>query len=222
MFNSLDSKEINCQSKVSKENKLSKDSNEEFLSLKESFDYGNPFEDKKLYNLTDFKNLDIFNLENNIVDMCDNPSFLYGENNYSFLDNQVDNIIDNMFMKNNIVVKNKVNEDCNVCQVNKKEKDLKKQNSSENLEIKLNFNNLKNEGDKMKEKLEVKENADDKNKGIDKKSMLNSLISQLDDLENLVKNTKKELMNFNNKKDLNDIDKEEFINLDNKIKQIFK
>ena len=54
--------------------------------------------------------------------------------------------------------------------------------------------------------------------------MLNSLINQLSDLENLVKNTKNELMNICNKKDsnLNEIDKEDFIKLDTKIKQIFK
>jgi len=194
--------------------------------------------------ITDFRNMDIFSLEDNILEMCDNPAFFYSESNFNFLDHQVDNIIDSMFSKNNIVLTNKETEDCNICLSNTNNfcelKNNKNVNSKENIKIESNNINIYNnqcikkeeikkvnstENDEQKiKKIEKSENKDGTAQG-EKKVMLNSLIMQLEDLEKLVNSTKNELMKFtkNEQDSGNDIlNKNNLKSLNSKIENLFK
>jgi hypothetical protein len=133
-----------------------------------------------------YKNMDITALEREINDLCDNPAnFLRNDFlNYENFDSQLDNIVEAMFDKNNIVANPNIGE-CNFCPVsdsfaNNKINDLQNMNIQQNLmnpQIqsmwKLNCNNQS-----------------------EKKDVYFSLIDQLNDLENLVKHTKKEMMKY--------------------------
>jgi hypothetical protein len=55
------------------------------------------------------RRIDIFSLENQIVDMCDNTSLFFNNEENC----QLDNFIENIFANNNIVVNDK---DCNLCE----------------------------------------------------------------------------------------------------------
>lgn len=151
-----------------------------------------------IYNpISDFRNLDMFSLENNILDMCDDHSLLYSDSNFNFLDHQVDNIIDNMFIKNNVQINSNENEDCNLC--------FNKINPNKDLEGKVDYmqiiNNKENDHndkslDYNKENIQTDSSSNCNNEN--KKIMLDSLIFQLEDLEKLVKSTKQQLMKYNN------------------------
>ena len=241
----------------------------------------------------DYKNLDLFTLENNIIEMCENPSFMYSENNFNFLDGQVDNMIDSLFLNNNIKLTNDQDKDCNLCfnnidqipsnfinEFNNNDKiipdcELKKlsrenyeninlveeenqlnsiqNNSMENLvDFNSNVNvdgSLKNQNyfasktnaiikssnqdfvlaeeviEKNLNNFEINSNVYEKSSK-NKKDFLSSLINQLEDLEKLVKNTKKELMKYNEKElDENDKTNEAILStvyLTNTIQKIFK
>jgi len=233
----------------------------------------------------DYKNMDLFSLENNILDMCDNPNFMLIDNNFSFLDNHVDNIIDNMFLNNNIILTNDDDKDCIMCfnldkkpafnfegnfnkvEDNKvrnpnsnsyvnnysvgllhsnnyienpdelKNKSLLQQQNNENFNFKNNQidKNLESEFIKQENSIESQNNLklglpikieDENDKQANKKNMLSSLINQLEDLEKLVKNTKKELMKFNEKGVNDEKASEEAIltttSLTNTIQKLFK
>lgn len=250
------------------------------------------------HNANEYKNLDLFSLENNIIDMCDNPSFMFPDHSFNFLDSHVDNIIDNIFLNNNIILTNDQEKDCNFCLLNNhnqkhsgcdrtvyRENTIQNQandnfcnmvidqnstlnvkakenisgidpvknnsiniikieprisrsesstdntdvsnsnsifsdnNNNRNFIIKNTENNPKdstlvsfatsndiNELDKEDCQIIYKQDDDSTNNGEKKKNkkiILSSLISQLEDLEKLVKNTKKELLKFNEKESVN-------------------
>lgn len=236
----------------------------------------------------DYKNMDMFTLENNIIDFCDNPNFMYSDNNFSFLDTQVDHIIDSMFLNNNIIMTNDNEKDCDMCFVNndnnanknnnnnnnyikkqenifaadanknlnaesllsnrneisynqtanhnQEQKRIKDQNSSlttNTFKSVLAQNQTKNRIEilpKIKSNVELDSVAKVEEKSNTqqpiKKHVLSSLISQLEDLERLVKNTKKELIKYNEKGDVEAAASEEAIlstvNLTNTIQKLFK
>lgn len=202
----------------------------------------NPFESlqrnvsNELPPMSDYRNLDIFSLENNIFDMCDNPSFLYSDSNFHFLDNQVDDIIDSMFTQKNILITNNQSEDCNICFANEEnngaitlslntnspaksvEQDYKQNRSeireSEATKAQLILDSSSNQKPNTTE-IKNEENSqtmhiDDSKPLNNKQNMLFSLISQLEDLEKLVKNTKNDLVKYSNIKDLKQSDKDIF------------
>jgi hypothetical protein len=69
----------------------------------------------------DFKNMDIFALEKEIYEICDNPrSLQFSQNqpndtNLTNFDKQVDSIIEAIFSKNNIILQTDDQKECNVC-----------------------------------------------------------------------------------------------------------
>jgi hypothetical protein len=60
----------------------------------------------------DLKHMDIFSLENQIIDMCDDSSLFYN-NQYDY---PIDNFIENVFVDNNIIVNDN---NCSLCEVPK-------------------------------------------------------------------------------------------------------
>jgi hypothetical protein len=64
-------------------------------------------------NLNQYKSMDIYSLEKDIVDMCDTNLF-FQDNNFNF-DNQLDNLLESMFQGNNIILTNDPLSDCNIC-----------------------------------------------------------------------------------------------------------
>jgi len=115
--------------------------------------------------ITKFRNLDIFCLENNILDLSDDHSFLYSQSNFNFLDHRVDNILDNMFVKSDILITNKNNEDCNLCFDNLNKKYLKINNCNDNVSSENNLYNNYLEDKELKENIKDKSNdtKEDKN-----------------------------------------------------------
>jgi hypothetical protein len=120
--------------------------------------------DSNLY----YKSMDISSLENQILDMCDNSSFLFSDNtnNYFNFDNHIDNIVDNLFDRNYITVDD--SKPCGLCT------DDKLLNSEPQPELNT-----------VTPPSVTSDN---------KKEMLDSLFKQLSDIEKAVHMTKKELM----------------------------
>ena len=181
-----------------------------------------------------YKNNDLLSLEKNINKICDSPSIFYSESNFNFIDNNVENFIEDLFIKNKVIIKKKENDNYNIC--NENSKNLKMENIiSNNYSIMFeNFDNKEcdNKRDNfIEEEQKIRdinyfENNNNNNNNLEnfidnkhlnsemsKKERLFSLISELENLENLVKNTKKKLMNYN----INDLkdDKIENENINN-------
>jgi len=235
-----------------------------------SFNNDNQFNFDFSNQAVDYKNMDLFTLENNIFDMCDNPNFMYSDNNnFGFLDTHVDHIIDSMFLNNNLILTNDKEKDCDMCSINNnhnsqkqtiidESKNIKPEsllgnridvsNKKANKEPKIitDKNGLSNKTKavpvkneikspfevlpKLKSKKELdlglKEEEKNKLQQQTKKQNLSSLINQLEDLERLVQNTKKELMKYNEKADVEGSTSEEAIfstvSLTNTIQKLFK
>jgi hypothetical protein len=60
-----------------------------------------------------YKSMDICSLENQILDMCDNSSFLFSDHTPLSFDNHIDNIVDSLFDRNYIGVDD--SKPCNLC-----------------------------------------------------------------------------------------------------------
>jgi len=220
----------------------------------------------------DYKNMDFFTLENNILDMCENPNFMFSDNNFGFLDPQVDHIIESIFSNNNINLANDFEKDCDMCFIDQTKKpanvnlngnklikseclnsnkiEVSNENSNKEIKTIIEKNNLLNnenlilsknekqnhlninlesilDGSKLSKKLNLTVKTEEKKDcQTNKKNVLSSLISQLEDLERLVKDTKKELMKYNEKGEVEGEASEEAIlqtvSLTNTIQKLFK
>ena len=178
--------------------------------------------------INEYKNFDIFDLENNIIDMCDNPSFMYPDTSYNFLDAHVDNIIEDIFLKNNLFVTNEDEENCNLC-FTTTNKDKNPQNSEDNFMLENNRKineEKKEEVEFLFENEEIKENEISLKPIDEKNNKLNSLISQLEDLEKLLKKTKTELIEYNTNdgkgKQYENLNEKNLKFLNSKIENLFK
>jgi hypothetical protein len=146
-------------------------------------------ETQNLFNpdFNQYKALDIYTLEKDIAGMCDSNLFFNDNNNftnfncYNF-DSQLDNILDNLFSSNNIVITNNQEKECKVCVVEDSKKGICKEIPPEKKENKIIAS-------EVSQKSKPKKN--EKNKEV-----FQNLLSQLNGLEKLVKNAKKELSKF--------------------------
>ena len=142
-----------------------------------------------------YKSMDIYSLEKDIAGMCDSNLF-YNENNFSNyncfnFDTQIDSLLDSIFTNNNIVINNDPNKECKVCSIeDKKEEAPKEQHNVERSEKSLPLNNVC-EATVSEVSAKTKSKKSEKNKEV-----FQNLLSQLNGLEKLVKNAKKELSKF--------------------------
>lgn len=99
---------------------------------------GNSHNNNSNFNL--YKNMDIYSLEKDIVDMCDSSLFFPETQKFNF-DSHLDNLLDNIFSSNNIVITNDPLQDCNVCQDKFTEFGNEKSGDISNLKPSINLNN---------------------------------------------------------------------------------
>ena len=123
-------------------------------------------EDNKNKANLDYKKMDIFSLERDIMNFCDDSSLFYGNSN-NMIDDHVDNIIRDMFSRNDIQNYNEDDKDCNFC--------CFKENKTQNFD-----NNSSNDSSTVD--------------GVNKKETFNTLLAQLNDLETTIHNAKIELL----------------------------
>jgi hypothetical protein len=130
----------------------------------------------KVNKVETYRNMSLTDLESEIFGICDNPSSLFKDTSPT-LENELDNFIDNIFAKNNIIPTDQTVNPCSMCH---DPYDLNKQEMNHFNDVILNnfFSNSK-----PKEENET----------------LGALMNQLNDLENLVKTTKKELLKYENR-----------------------
>ena len=68
----------------------------------------------------------MLSLEKNIHKICDSPYIFYSESNFNLIDNNVENFIEDLFIKNKVIIKKKENDNYNIC--NENSKNLKMEN----------------------------------------------------------------------------------------------
>lgn len=201
-----------------------------------------------------YKNMDLYSLENQIIDMCDNSSLFFADSNFNMGD-QLDNMIENMFEKNNIFITSDENLNCNVCD----EGLVNNNNTNTNMNNILGAKNYASNDHAVNTKNTSNNNAittgtgsgmntnEEKNsnniisnsinalnlgcfptttndlwqikceQGETKKDALNALIKQLNEIEQAVKVTKKELLRLESTQNL-----EKENNLTGNIENLFK
>lgn len=114
----------------------------------------------------DYRKMDIFSLERDIINFNDDSSMFYGLDN-DIVDDQVDIIIKDMFARNNIENYNEDDKDCNFC--------------------------FKDQADSITTQLNLNEVSSNNGEG-NRKDTLNTLLAQLNDLEATIQNAKLELL----------------------------
>lgn len=131
-----------------------------------------------------YKSMDIYSLEKDIAGMCDSSLF-FNDNNFSNFncfnfDTQIDHMLDNMFTQNNILITNDPEKECKICQYEEPNKDKV-------------IDKLPNN----KKEVKIENSTKSKTKKNEKnKEVFQNLLTQLNGLEKLVKNAKKELSKF--------------------------
>jgi hypothetical protein len=138
-----------------------------------------------LSNLNYYKSMDIYSLEKDIADMCDSNLF-FQDTDFN-LDNQLDNILENMFSQKNAQMTNDPTKNCSMC-------------FESPVVNNTNFSANPFEANATKTVIKVPQNQTEKEKDTKKNDtkseVFMNLLSQLNGLEKLVKNAKKELNKF--------------------------